>query len=170
MPETLHMETLDQPQPKPGRSWILWMGAATIAIALIILMWPGAERHSATATREVHLPFGAPERAYAPKLLIENLTMSRAENFLNQEVTTISGRVTNGGDLPLANVEVNIEFSDQFGQNVLREFRLLFLQPAPPLAPGEGRNFEVSFEHIPYTWNVQQPRLTVSGILFTSKK
>jgi len=170
MPETLHIETIDQPQPKPGRSWIVWMGAATIAIALVILMWPGAERHPATTTREAHLPFGAPERAYAPKLQIENLALSRAENFLNQEVTTLSGRLTNGGDEPLANVEVNIEFSDQFGQNVLRESRLLFLQPAPPLAPGEGRNFEVSFEHIPYTWNVQQPRVAVSGILFTSNK
>ena len=170
MPETLHIETLDQPQPKPGRSWIVWMGAATIAIALIILMWPGEQRHSARSTREAHLPFGPAEQTYAPKLQIESLPLSRAENFLNQEVTTLSGRLTNAGDLALANVEVNIEFSDQFGQNVLRESRSLFLQPAPPLAPGEARNFEISFEHIPYTWNVQQPRITVSGILFTPKK
>jgi hypothetical protein len=146
------------------------MGAATIAIALVILMWPGAERHSASRTPETHLSFGPAEQAYAAKLQIENLALSRAENFLNQEVTTLSGRLTNAGNESLANVEVNIEFSDQFGQNVLRESRSLFLQPAPPLAPGEQRAFEVSFEHIPYTWNVQQPRVQVSGILFTPKK
>lgn len=146
------------------------MGAATIAIALVVLMWPEAARHSAKRTPETHLPFGSVEQAFASKLHIESLPLTRAENFLNQEVTTLSGRLTNAGDLPVANVEVNIEFSDQFGQNVLRESRLLFLQAAPPLAPGEQRSFEVSFEHIPYTWNVQQPRVQVSGILFTGKK
>jgi hypothetical protein len=170
MSETLHLESPEQPQPKSGRSWIAWMGAATIAIALAILMWPGAERHSVSRILEKHLPFGPAEQAYAPKLQIEDLSLSRAENFLNQEVTTLSGRLINAGDLSLANVEVNIEFSDQFGQNVLRESRSLFLQPAPPLAPGEQRAFEASFEHIPYTWNVQQPRVRVSGILFTAKK
>jgi hypothetical protein len=170
MSETLHIESPDQPQPKSGRSWIAWMGAATIAIALIILMWPGAERHPASRAPESHLPFGPAEQTYAPRLQIENLALSRAENFLNQEVTTLSGRLTNAGDLSLANVEVSIEFYDQFGQNVLRESRSLFLQPAPPLAPSEQRSFEVSFEHIPYTWNVQQPRVQVSGIQFTAKK
>jgi hypothetical protein len=167
MPETLHIEMPDQPPPKPGRSWIAWMGTATIAIALVILMWPGAERHTPLSSREAHLPFGASEQAYVSKVQIENLALSRAENFLNQEVTTLSGRLTNGGASSITNVEVSIEFSDQFGQNVLRESRSLFLQPAAPLAPGETRSFEVSFEHIPYTWNVQQPAVHVSGILFT---
>ena len=170
MPETLHIETIDQPQPKPGRSWIVWMGAATIAIALVILMWPGAARHPATTTREAHLPFGAAERAYAPKLQIENMPLSRAENFLNQEVTTVPGRITNAGDLPLANVELTVEFSDELGQIVLRESRVVFAPQTPPFVPGERRDFEFSFEHIPSSWNVQQPLVHVSGILFTSKK
>src|SRR5580658_4345910 len=99
MPDTLQIETPDQPEPKAGRSWIAWMGAATIAIALAVLMWPGAERHSPSRTRESHLPFGAAEQAYAPKLQIENLALSRAENFLNQEVTSLAGRLTNTGKI-----------------------------------------------------------------------
>jgi len=146
------------------------MGAATIAIALAVLMWPEAERHSATRTPEKHLPFGSAEQAYASKLRLKSLALSRAENFLNQEVTTLSGNLINTGELTVANVEVNIEFSDQFGQNILRESRLLFLQASPPLVPGGQRAFEISFEHIPYTWNVQQPRVQVSGILFTENK
>lgn len=170
MPESFEIEAPDLPQPKSGRSWIAWMGAATIAIALVILMWPDAGRKPASSRRAAHLPFGGAEQAYAPKVQVENLALSRAENFLNQEVTTLSGRLTNAGNLSLANVEVNIEFSDQFGQNVLRESRALFVQPASPMAPGERRDFEVSFEHIPYTWNVQQPVVRVSGIQFTSNK
>jgi hypothetical protein len=170
MPDTLHIESLEQPQPKPGRSWIAWMGAATILIALGIVMWPAAERRAASNTRESHLPFGSAEQAYAPQLQIENLTLSRAENFLNQEVTTLGGRLTNGGNLPLSNVELTVEFSDQLGQVVLRETRAVFAPQMPPFAPGEHRDFEVSFEHIPSSGNIQQPRVRVSGILFTSQK
>lgn len=170
MPDTLRIESPDQPQPDRGRSWIAWMGAATIALALAILMWPGTEQHRASSTRESHLPFGPPEQAYAPNLHIETISPTRAENFLSQEVTTLPGRLTNAGNMPVSNVEVTIEFSDQFGQTVLRETRALFVQYSPSLAPGERRDFEVSFEHIPYSWNVQQPRVRVSGILFASNK
>lgn len=167
MEDTLQIESPDQPPHSRGRSWVAWMGAATIAIALVILMWPGGQRR--TAPRQVHLPFGPPEQAYAPKLQIENLTLSAAENFLHQEVTTLAGSITNPGDQPLDNVEVTIEFSDQLGQVVLRETRELFTSPSPPFGPGERRDFEISFEHIPPSANVQQPAIRVSGILFAPK-
>lgn len=170
MPDTLQIDAPDQPQPESGRSWIAWMGAATIAIALAILMWPGGERRPASRTRESHLPFGSAEQTYAPNLQIEDLALSRAENFLNQEVTTLAGSLTNTGSLPLANVELTVEFSDQLGQIVLRESRAVFAPQTPSFAPGERRDFEISFEHIPSTWNIQQPLVRVSGILFTSKK
>lgn len=146
------------------------MGAATIAIALAVVMWPGSERHSASVTRESHLPFGGAEQTYAQKLQIENLALSRAENFLNQEVTTLAGRITNAGNLPLGNVELTIEFSDELGQIVLRDSRTLFAAQAPAFAPGERRDFELAFEHIPSSWNIQQPIVRVSGMVFTSKK
>jgi hypothetical protein len=170
MPDTLQIEAPDRRPPITGRSWIAWMGAATIAIALAIVMWPGREPRPASRTRESHLPFGPPEQTYAPNLQIENLALSRAENFLNQEVTTLAGRLTNAGNLPLSNVELTVEFSDQLGQIVLRESRAVFTPQTPPFAPGERRDFEVSFEHIPSSWNIQQPLVRVSGILFTSKK
>ena len=170
MPDTLQIESPGQPPQKSGRSWIAWMGGATIVIALAIVMWPGAERRSASSTRESHLPFGPAEQAYAPSLQIENLALSRAENFLNQEVTTLAGRLTNVGDLPLSDVELTVEFSDQLGQVVLRESRAVFAPQTTPFAPGERRDFEISFEHIPSSWNIQQPLVRVSGILFTPKK
>ena len=170
MHDTLQIDTPEQLPPKSGRSWIAWMGAATIAIALVVLMWPGAARRPASSTRESHFPFGSAEQAYAQKLQIEYLPLSRAENFLNQEVTTVPGRIANAGDLPLSNVELTVEFSDELGQIVLRESRAVFVPQTPAFAPGERRDFEFSFEHIPSSWNIQQPRVRVSGILFTSKK
>jgi hypothetical protein len=170
MPDTLQIETADQRQPKTGRSWIAWMGAATVAIALAILMWPGAERRPISRMRDSHLPFGSAEQAYAPHLQIENLALSRAENFLNQEVTTLAGSLTNAGNLPLTDVELTVEFSDQLGQIVLRESRAVFAPQTSPFAPNDRRDFEVSFEHIPSSWNIQQPLVRVSGILFASRK
>jgi hypothetical protein len=170
MPDTLQIETADQPQPKTRRSWIVWMGAATVAIALAIVMWPGAERRPISRMRESRLPFGAAEQAYAPNLQIEKLALSRAENFLNQEVTTLAGSLTNAGNLPLSDVELTVEFSDQLGQIVLRESRAVFAPQTSPFAPKERRDFEVSFEHIPSSWNIQQPLVRVSGILFASRK
>ncbi len=170
MPDTLQIESRDQPPPKTGRSWIAWMGAATVAIALAIVMWPGAERRSASRTREPHLPFGSAEQGYAVNLQIENLALRRAENFLNQEVTTLAGSIKNAGDLQLVNVELTVEFSDELGQVVLRESRAVFAAQASPFAPGERRDFEISFEHVPSSWNIQQPLVRVSGMLFTSKK
>jgi hypothetical protein len=170
MPESLQTETPDQPQPASGRSWIVWMGAATIAIALAIVMWPVGERRSSSLTRESHLPFGAAEQAYAPKIQIGDITLSRAENFLHQEVTMLAGSLTNGGNLTLSNVELTVEFSDELGQVVLRESRSVFSSSSARVAPGQRREFEVSFEHIPSSWNVQKPVVRVSGILFPSNK
>jgi len=145
------------------------MGAATIAIALVVVMWPGSERHR-SRLREAHLPFGAAEQAYASNVQIENLTQSRAENFLNQEVTIFNGQVTNGGNRSVANVEITMEFADEMGQIVLRESRVLFAAQAAALAAGEHRDFEISLEHIPASWNIQKPAVRVSGLLFTSTK
>ncbi|MGH9741900.1 MAG: FxLYD domain-containing protein [Candidatus Acidiferrum sp.] len=170
MPETSPIESRKSPQPSSGRSWIAWMGAATIAIALAIVLWPSAEQSSRSHARESHLPFGPAEQAYAPKLHIENLALSRAENFLNQEVTTLAGRLTNEGDSTLSNVELTVEFSDELGQVVLRDSRAVLGPNATPFAPGERRDIELSFEHIPTSWNIQQPVVRVSGILFAIRK
>ena len=166
MHDAPQMGAPDLPQQEHGRSWVPWMAAAAVVIALVIYVWPGVEKLPASRAREVHLPFGAPEQVYAHKLQIENLTLSRAENFLHQEVTTLFGQLTNAGDLPLENVELTVEFSDDLRQIILRESRAVFSAARTPLAPGEHREFEISFEHIPTSWNRQSPTVRATGILF----
>lgn len=167
MSEPLQIETPEPSGDTRGRSWVAWMGAATIVIAAVIVLWPGGRRGPGPGP--VHLPFGAAEQAYAAKLQIENLTLSAAENFLHQEITTLAGRITNVGNQPLSNVELTVEFSDQLGQVVLRETRTLFSPGALPFSPGNQRDFEISFEHIPPSANVQQPDIRVTGILFATR-
>lgn len=110
----------------------------------------------------VHAPMTAAEQEYAKKLEVRNIAMSRAENFLHQEVTMVNGEVLNGGAEPVAALRLTMEFADDMNQVVLRETRAVLGIPEQPLAPGERRAFEISFEHVPASWNMQQPVVRVS--------
>jgi hypothetical protein len=166
-------QQLEMPSPQlPERSrfsFALTLAAAAVLIVVAGLYFlPGRQSPSRGTAPGVH--FGAAEQAYAPKLQIENIALSRAENFLHQEVTTLSGELVNTGDRSLRAVELTIEFSDDLHQVVLRETRSVLAAGAAPLAPAERRSFEVSFEHIPSPWNMQQPVIRVNGLLLISSK
>jgi hypothetical protein len=113
---------------------------------------------------------GPEERAYVSKVGVDHIEISRAENFLHQEVTTISGEITNGGDRSLASVELTIEFFDDLNQIAQRETRSLFGPPGPPIPPGDHREFEVSFDHISSSWNMRQPVIKVTKVQFSPSK
>jgi hypothetical protein len=110
------------------------------------------------------------EQEYIKNIQIENITMSRAENFLHQEVTTVSGEVYNSGNEPVSGLRLTVEFSDDMNQVVLRETRDISGVPERALAPGERRAFEISFEHVPASWNMQQPIIRVSYLQFPARK
>jgi hypothetical protein len=166
--EQPQIEIGDEPQPNRGPfSFALLLATAALVIVLAgFYLWPGRQSPSRGGVQEVHPPFGPAERAYAPKIAIENLALSRAENFLHQEVTTLAGELVNSGDRALREVEVTVEFYDDMNQVALRESRLAVDSSHPPFAPGERRPFDISFEHIPTSWNMQQPVVRVTGLLF----
>ena len=156
-----------QPTDRGPSRFALVVAAAAVVIVLAgFYLWPGRQSPLRGGAPEVHPPFGAEERAYASKIEIEGLALSRAENFLNQEVTILAGGVANAGERTLREVELTVEFYDEMNQIALRESRLALHSGNPPLGPGERRAFEVSFEHIPTSWNMQQPVVHVTGLLF----
>jgi hypothetical protein len=124
---------------------------------------PGANGGSQPAA------MGPEESGYVSNVAVDHLEVSRAENFLHQEVTTISGQINNAGERALASVELTIEFSDDLNQIAQRETRSLFGLPGPPIAAGDHREFEVSFEHISNSWNMRQPTVKVTGLQFSPK-
>ncbi|MGA2811775.1 MAG: hypothetical protein ABSG16_10285 [Candidatus Acidiferrum sp.] len=184
MNEELHIGPPDDPAPqRTSFRFALLAGAVVVFLLVAALLWPsgvllnpwfhgdkssGPRRHvSASGTP---LFFGPAEQAYAQRLLIENVAMSRAENFLNQEVTTLAGEVLNSGDRTLEGLELTVIFSDSLNQVVLREARTVLDGTAAPLAPGARRDFEISFEHVPSTWNMQQPAISVTAMRLASSK
>ena len=157
----------EQPPARGPFSFALMVASAAVVIVLAAFyLWPGRQSPSRGGAQPVHLPFGPEERAYAAKIAIENLALSRAENFLNQEVTILAGDLVNTGERSLRDIELTVEFSDDMNQIALRESRLALTSASPPLGPGERRAFDVSFEHIPTSWNMQQPIVRVTGLLF----
>ena len=92
--------------------------------------------------------------------------MSRAESFLNQEVTYLAGDVLNSGDRAVSGIEATIEFQDEMQQIALRETRPVLFGSSALLLPGKTAHFEISFDHVPPSWNMQLPTVKVAGLQF----
>jgi len=160
----------DQPDRGPLSFELMVTAAAVVIVLAGFYLWPGRQSPSRGGVQEIHPPFGPAEREYASKIKIENLALSRAANFLNQEVTILTGDLVNTGERTLREVELTVEFYDDMSQIALRESRLVLNSASPPLTTGERRSFDVSFEHIPISWNMQLPTVRVTGLLFAPPK
>ena len=112
------------------------------------------------------LPMGSAGQSYAPQIRFLEPKMSRAANFLNQEVTYVFFTVENGGNRKIQQIEITVEFHDPFNQVILRDKQRLFLPTAPPFLPGQQRDVQIPYEHIPPQWNMVFPSIVVNGLAF----
>lgn len=158
-----------QPEGSGGRKPLIAAAAAVLLAAGTYLVFFHAPAPSPRPAVP-QLPFGPEEQEYAGKLRLGNLAMSRAENFLHQEVTILSGEATNTGDRPVQAIDATITFQDEMQQIVLRETRSLLGRGAAPLEPGKTVPFEISFDHVPPSWNVQPPSVRVVGLQLAGDK
>jgi hypothetical protein len=145
--------------------------AFLVGIVIVAFLVGGAvlfSRYSTPATSEDDkpLPLGPAEQAYAPQIHFLEPKMSRAANFLNQEVTYVFCSVENSGDRKIHQIEITIEFHDPFNQVILRDKQRLFLPTAQPFLPGQQRDVQIPYEHIPAQWNNVFPSIVVSGLAF----
>jgi hypothetical protein len=141
-----------------------------VFLLMAFFLWRATSKRVQPGVAGSQEAVGSDERAYTSKVGVDHIEISRAENFLHQEVTTISGEISNGGNRWLASVELTIEFYDDLNQIAQRETRSLFGPPGPPIPPGDHREFEVSFEHISSAWNMRQPVIKVTTVQFASSK
>jgi hypothetical protein len=157
----------------PNKTRLLLVLGVIVAIGLLAFLFlhSSPKQTPPSAAAQPQQPsMGVEERAYAASVGVDHLEISRAENFLHQEVTTISGEITNGGGRPLDNVELTLEFFDEQNQIAQRETRNLFGPPGPPIAPSDHREFEISFEHISNAWNLRPPVVKVTALQFAPAK
>jgi hypothetical protein len=153
----------------PSRLTLIAASALLFAFFAIFSPWSRSGKQS-NSSKASHLAFGPQEQAYASSLRVDKLALSRAENFLHQEITTLSGKLANSGNRSLKNVELTVVFYDDLHQIVLRESRQTSLPADPPISPATLREFEISFEHVPPSWNMQEPSVYVTGLQFAGAK
>ncbi len=156
MEETLHNPEAGDGQRKSSRRTMAL--SALVALAVVVSFWLVFEpfhKGKGRRAQNANVPMTAAEQEYLKKIEIGNLMASRAENFLRQEVTVLNGEVFNGGNQFVSDLRVTFEFTDDMNQVVLRETRGVLASTDAALAPGEKRTFEISFEHVPPSWNVQ---------------
>jgi hypothetical protein len=112
-----------------------------------------------------HLPMDDTARAYAERIRFTELSVGRATNFLNQEVTFLFGTVTNEGTKTVRGLEIELDFRDLLNQTALREMQYVVGLRSAPLAPGEKREFQLTFETVPAGWNQAVPGITIRGLV-----
>jgi hypothetical protein len=113
------------------------------------------------------IPLTAEARAYARNLQLSDVEMKASENFFQQAVVEIEGKIANAGDRPLDTVEIYCVFRDPYGQLVLRR-RLAIVSPRMGgLKPGETKSFRLPFDDLPASWNQAMPQLVIAGVKFS---
>jgi hypothetical protein len=110
------------------------------------------------------LPMGATEQAYVPQVTFTDFNLSRAENFLQQQVTYVAGTVSNNSPRAIVAMDVTLEFHDIPQNVVLRETQRLISADGAPLAAGAQRQFQLSFESIPDDWDRRPPKFIITGL------
>jgi hypothetical protein len=148
-------------------------GAMLIVVVAVVLLRSSPPRQAPPAPASAAQPkltLGVEEQAYLASVGVDHLEVSRTENFIHQEVTTVSGEISNGGARPLESVELTMEFFDLENKLAQHEVRNLFGAPGPPIEPGDHQQFELSFEHVAPTWNNRPPTVRVSSLQFAPSK
>ncbi len=100
MPQTFEDPEINGRKPKTS-TFTIAMGMV-VALAILASLWflfePLQRRRS--NRRKNKQVMNAAEQEYTKKIEISNIAMSRAENFLHQEVTTLEGEIHNAGASP----------------------------------------------------------------------
>lgn len=147
---------------------------AIILIAIGASLWflfqPPNPNKVVAVQETVPLHMGPAEQDYSRNIHLEKIEMTREANGLGQEVTTLHGEVSNAGPHPLAEIMLTVQFQDSMNQIALRETRRVVGVRAKPLAVAETRAFEIAFDNIPASWNMQQPSLRIASIQFADTK
>jgi hypothetical protein len=113
------------------------------------------------------IPLTPEAKTYTRNLQLSDVEMKASENYFQQAVVEIEGKIANAGDRPLETVEVYYVFRDSYGQLVLRR-RLAIVSPRMGgLKPGETKSFRLPFDDLPASWNQAMPQLVIAGVKFS---
>jgi hypothetical protein len=165
------MGGLIEPSPLTEKERDSNMLPIVLGVALVVVIVGAIALFTRGGPKSVTAP-----HPYAANLKLSDLKMSAAENFVGASVTYIDGTVTNTGNRTVTHAAVHVAFKNSLGEVAQAEdVALHVLQtsgPYPdavdlnlsPLAPGQGKPFRLTFEHISSDWNQAYPDLQVIDV------
>ena len=106
-------------------------------------------------------------KEYVKSLSLSSVTMQARENYFEQVIVEINGKIGNQGDRGVEVVELYCVFYDRYGQLVLRKRIPIVSQRMGGLKPGEVKSFRLPFDEIPESWNNAMPQLVIAAVRFT---
>jgi hypothetical protein len=113
------------------------------------------------------IPLTDEARAYTRNLQLSDVEMKASENYFQQTVVEISGKIANAGERPLDTVEIYCVFRDPYGQLVLRRRLAIVSSRMGGLKPGQTKSFRLPFDDLPGSWNQAMPQLVIAGVKFS---
>ena len=140
---------------------------ATIAVSLWALFKAPESKPAPVLQVNVPATMSPEEQLYAKTIRVENIALSRAENFIHQEVTILNAELVNAGPQPVQRLTVTVEFTDDMHQVVLRESRGVMGSPPSKLAPGAAAEFSDVFRSSPR--QLEHAAAHRTGKLFTTR-
>lgn len=105
-------------------------------------------------------------KAYAANLALSDVEIKATENFMQQQVVEIEGKITNKGSHSLKSVEVFCMFHGIDGREIYRQRVPIVLPSSKPLEPNQTRTFRLPFDTLPDSWNQAMPGLAMARIVF----
>lgn len=111
-------------------------------------------------------PASEEARAYVPNLALSDVKMKATENFMNQQVVEIEGKIANRGDRSVDSIDVYCIFRDVNGREIYRQRSRIVQTKGSPFKSGEIRPFRLAFDELPEGWNQGMPTLVIAQIAF----
>jgi hypothetical protein len=151
-----------------NRNWVPMAAGAALVLVLLagfILMGRSGKPTNSNP--------GDPNLA---KLQIADLHMATAQNFAGGSVTYIEGKITNTSDKKVTGARVEVVFKNSLGETAQKDTLpvTILLRNTPyvdygpidsaPLAPGQGRDFRLTLEHVSTDWDGQVPQVRVVAL------
>ena len=142
---------------------------AYYVIAVVILLGTGVWAYTQYLDRHntSDLPLTPEAKLYTRNLQLSDVELKAKENYFQQAVVEIDGKIANTGPRPLDTVEIYCVFRDPYGQLVLRRRLSIVNARMGGLKPGETKSFRLPFDDLPQSWNQAMPQLVIAGVKFS---
>jgi hypothetical protein len=148
-----------------GKNTAKWFVASAVVVAIAVGLYAWLEQDRSRPADLRHA-MTADEQAYLSEVQVSGERMSTASNFLGNNLYYLDAHLSNKGPKAVRDLDLNLAFTDPFGDVVYRLTERAVTPQTPPLTPGQTRPVHFIFEHLPAEWNEGPPRVVVSYLAF----